>query len=106
MLFKQTTNKTLHVKGQKCSNGKQSKERLTLMLCKILQQMDSTRDISCLALAIDMARDLQLFCAEQGLSEALFHTDALDDALMNEWYLKQSAARQTKMIDFFKTVSK
>ena len=33
VLFKQTTNKTLHVKGQKCSNGKQSKERLTLMLC-------------------------------------------------------------------------
>ena len=56
--------------------------------------------------AIEIARDLQLFCAEQGLSEALVHTDALDDALMNEWYLKKSAARQTKMIDFFKPISK
>ena len=53
--------------------------------------------------AIEIARDLQLFCAEQGLSEALVHTDALDDALMNEWYLKKSAAKQKKN-DFFKLI--
>ena len=56
--------------------------------------------------AMDMARDLQLFCAEKGLEEALVHTDALDDALMNAWYIKKAAARQTKMSDFLLPVSK
>ena len=62
--------------------------------------------VNSLKKAIDMARDLQLFCAEQGPEEALVHTDALDDALMNAWYIKKAAARQTKMSDFFLPVSK
>ena len=33
LFYKATSTKTLYVKGQKCSGGKQSKERLTIALC-------------------------------------------------------------------------
>ncbi|XP_070551006.1 tigger transposable element-derived protein 6-like [Ptychodera flava] len=33
LFFRCTTDKSLHVKGEDCSGGKKSKERLTLMLC-------------------------------------------------------------------------
>eukprot|EP00058_Branchiostoma_floridae_P002180 XP_002587668.1 hypothetical protein BRAFLDRAFT_126732 [Branchiostoma floridae] len=33
LFYRATSTKTLFVKGQKCSGGKQSKERLTIMLC-------------------------------------------------------------------------
>ncbi|KAI8502235.1 hypothetical protein Bbelb_198230 [Branchiostoma belcheri] len=33
LFYRTTTNKTLYVKGQQCSGGKQAKDRLTIMLC-------------------------------------------------------------------------
>ena len=70
------------------------------------EQIQPRSSVKSLNKAIEMARDLQLFCNEQGLEEAVVHSDALDEALMNAWYYKKTSARQTKMSDFFLPVSK
>ena len=70
------------------------------------EQLQPRSSVKSLNKAIEMARDLQLFCNEQGLEDAVVHSDALDEALMSAWYNKKTTARQTKMSDFFLPVSK
>ena len=56
--------------------------------------------------AIGVFEDLQLFFVEGGYQPLLPLTDALDEGITKMWLEKKSSAKQTKMNDFFKPVSK